>query len=248
MSRQTGSGSPGAPADPVVSGLQAFITANQLPKGSPHKPDIHRLALHITHNLRFQHEWTDIRLHYHLRIGPEEHSLPRPVISGLPPKRLYVHPDEQIDFLQKQRNAGKAGWPELSKEREWVLPSQLREAWTLRRFGEVFDSLSTVPPTMTSGPPFADAEQLRWAAQPDGSTPSGSIASVSQSPISDRSASASASSRKSSVPVRNSAESQQESNPWRLKNPKRMLLATLDDDSTVVYYIVHDGIVKPRQN
>ena len=29
---------------------------------------------------------------------------------------------------------------------------------------------------------------------------------------------------------------------------KRVLLATLNDDSTVVYYIVHDGIVKPRQN
>ena len=37
-------------------------------------------------------------------------------------------------------------------------------------------------------------------------------------------------------------------NKWRLANPKRALLATLDDDSTVVYYIVHDGIVKPRQN
>lgn len=29
---------------------------------------------------------------------------------------------------------------------------------------------------------------------------------------------------------------------------KRVLFATLGDDSTVVYYIVHDGIVKPRQN
>ncbi|OBT70699.1 hypothetical protein VF21_10228 [Pseudogymnoascus sp. 05NY08] len=36
---------------------------------------------------------------------------------------------------------------------------------------------------------------------------------------------------------------------WRGKNrQKRLLLATLHDDSTVVYYIVHDGIVKPRQN
>lgn len=35
---------------------------------------------------------------------------------------------------------------------------------------------------------------------------------------------------------------------WREDLPKRLLLATLDDDSTVVYYIVHDGIVKPRQN
>lgn len=29
---------------------------------------------------------------------------------------------------------------------------------------------------------------------------------------------------------------------------KRVLLATLGDDTTVLYYIVHDGIVKPRQN
>ena len=32
------------------------------------------------------------------------------------------------------------------------------------------------------------------------------------------------------------------------RDGKRVLLATLSDDSTVVYYIVHDGIVKPRQN
>lgn len=36
---------------------------------------------------------------------------------------------------------------------------------------------------------------------------------------------------------------------WRGKNrQKRLLLATVHDDSTVVYYIMHDGIVKPRQN
>lgn len=36
---------------------------------------------------------------------------------------------------------------------------------------------------------------------------------------------------------------------WRgEKRQKRVLLATLHDDSTVVYYIMHDGIVKPRQN
>ena len=29
---------------------------------------------------------------------------------------------------------------------------------------------------------------------------------------------------------------------------KRVLLAIIGDDSTIVYYIVHDGIVKPRQN
>jgi tRNA-splicing endonuclease subunit Sen15, fungi type len=29
---------------------------------------------------------------------------------------------------------------------------------------------------------------------------------------------------------------------------KRVLLATVGQDSTVVYYILHEGIVKPRQN
>jgi len=32
------------------------------------------------------------------------------------------------------------------------------------------------------------------------------------------------------------------------RRQKRVLLAILHDDSTVVYYIMHDGIVKPRQN
>ena len=35
-------------------------------------------------------------------------------------------------------------------------------------------------------------------------------------------------------------------NPWR--KTKRLVLATVDSDSTVVCYIIHDGIVKPRQN
>lgn len=36
---------------------------------------------------------------------------------------------------------------------------------------------------------------------------------------------------------------------WRGKHrQKRILLAVLHEDSTVVYYIMHDGIVKPRQN
>lgn len=41
-------------------------------------------------------------------------------------------------------------------------------------------------------------------------------------------------------------ESSKVPNKWR--QTKRVVLATLSDDSTVVYYIVHDGLVKPRQN
>lgn len=32
------------------------------------------------------------------------------------------------------------------------------------------------------------------------------------------------------------------------KRPKRITIALINDDATIVYYFVHDGIVKPRQN
>lgn len=36
---------------------------------------------------------------------------------------------------------------------------------------------------------------------------------------------------------------------WRgLQRGKRLLLAVVHNDSTIVYYLVHDGIVKPRPN
>ena len=70
-------------------------------------------------------------------------------------------------------------------EREWVLPTHLREKWSLRRFAEVFDAIGEVPPGGKEG---------------------------------------------------------------KRRGGKRVLLATVADDSTIVYYIVHDGIVKPRQN
>ena len=39
-----------------------------------------------------------------------------------------------------------------------------------------------------------------------------------------------------------------ERNVGTRRGGKRILLATASDDSTIVYYVVHDGIVKPRQN
>lgn len=32
------------------------------------------------------------------------------------------------------------------------------------------------------------------------------------------------------------------------KRPKRLTLGLLNDDGTVAYYFIHDGIIKPRQN
>ena len=199
-----------APPSPP-SALQKLLSTH--PKSSPHTPDLHNLALQIAHNLRYQHLWTDVRIH--TNSSKTSTPLPRPLLSGLPPRRLYVHPDEQIELLQQQKDQGKTGMPELEPQREWVLPSHLREKWTLRRFGETFDAIGVEPgeeggdvlfPAMEEGDADAEEEQEEVGRE------------------------------------------ERDSSKWRSKLPKRLLLATLEDDSTVVYYIVHDGIVKPRQN
>lgn len=193
----TGSTNPPPPA----SALQKCLAVHPPPKDSPHSSDLHNLAIQIAHNLRYQYQWTGIRLHVS-SSSDKAHPLLRPMLSGVPPNRLYVHPDEQIELLQMQKDEGKTGMPDLEPHREWVLPSHLREKWTLRRFGEAFDAIQKTP---------SDAEgEVLFDVQP--------------------------------------AEGGESGSKWRESLPKRLLLATLDDDSTVVYYIVHDGIVKPRQN
>lgn len=163
------------------------------------------LALQIQHNLQYQHSWTALTLHTHSPLTGA--LLPRPLLSGLPPQRLYVHPDEQIELLKeadRARKARKSKFPggsgegdaaeaaeglevKVEPEREWVLPTRLCEKWTLRRLSSVFEGIGVVPP-----------------------------------------------------------EEKGNKNRWRRE--KRVVLASVDGDSTVVYYIVHDGVVKPRQN
>jgi tRNA-splicing endonuclease subunit Sen15 len=91
----------------------------------------------------------------------------------------------------------KAGVKEtdMPLEREWVLPTHIREKWSLRKFAEVFDAVGKIP--------LGEGEEEKGGEGEDDKARGGG---------------------------------------------KRVLLATVGDDSTVLYYIVHDGIVKPRQN
>lgn len=77
---------------------------------------------------------------------------------------------------------------DVEVKREWVLPTHLREKWTLKGFAGVFDGLGE--------------GELEESGALDGNG----------------------------------------------RGVKRILLAVVDYDSTIVYYIMHDGIVKPRQN
>ncbi|KAI0910276.1 tRNA-splicing endonuclease subunit Sen15 [Ustulina deusta] len=136
-----------------------------------------QLAATVLDNLRYQHDWTELRVLTHSPTNSKP--LMRPMVSGLPPRRLYVHPDDQIAMLKS--SAIPDGKIFDTPEVEWVLPTHISEKWTLKAFAAVFDSLP-----------------LQLSAQPE--------------------------------------------------RPKRIVLATIHSDSTIVYYILHDGIVKPRQN
>lgn len=137
------------------------------------KQDQHSLATNwvshaVLQNLADQHDWTCLELHE----GPDQ---PRPLIKGLPPKRLYLHPDDQIAALAHEEATGEKLFN--TPEFEWVLAVHISETWSLGKFSAVFDTISNT------------------SAQ-----------------------------------------------------PKRIVLATVHNDSTVVYYVMHEGLVKPRQN
>lgn len=101
------------------------------------------------------------------------------------------------------------------REREWVLPSHIREKWSLRRFAGCFDGVGEVP---------------------EGGERVGEIGADGIEKRDERGAAS------------GGTEATEDQRENTRRGGKRMLLATVCDDSTVVYYIVHDGIVKPRQN
>ncbi|KAJ2904626.1 hypothetical protein MKZ38_007605 [Zalerion maritima] len=127
-------------------------------------------------NLELEQDWTGLAVHKSSPRGDGDcdgQKLLRPLLSGLPPKRLYIHPDDQIDMIKNLTGPGES-------ETEWVLPlHQSENPTTISMLASLFDSLPNPP-----------------------------------------------------VPSRR----------------KRIILASVHNDSTVVYYIVHDGLVKPRQN
>lgn len=180
---------------PPPSALEDVLNSSKanIQDDSIHPAHLHHLASTVLHNLQYQHDWTSLVIHTHSTVT--NLPFPRPIVSGLPPRRAYIHPDEQAEILKAEHETGES--IEQHPEQEWVLPTHLAEKWSLAKFTAVFDALDTVPPT-------DDDSQ------------------VEESTVGQK---------------------------WRGKNrQKRLLLATLHDDSTVVYYIMHDGIVKPRQN
>ncbi|RBR12686.1 uncharacterized protein FIESC28_08522 [Fusarium coffeatum] len=121
----------------------------------------------VLYNLQYQHDWASLNVC--------ETTVQRSLIRGLPPRRLYIHPDDQIAALEREKTSGEP--LDQTPELEWVLAVHPEEKWTIKGFSNIFDSIEHKGP-----------------------------------------------------------------------REKRLVLATVHNDSTVVYYLMHEGMVKPRQN
>ncbi|PHH50664.1 putative tRNA-splicing endonuclease subunit tsp-1 [Ceratocystis fimbriata CBS 114723] len=183
--------------------INSFTTSSIMQTSSPSpghvtsaSPSTQDLVNLVLHNLQNQHEWTGVKTHRldHSSVNKCDDrlasqykgSLPRPLISGLPPRRMYIHPDEQIAALEIEKQTGTR--PTLGPEFEWVLPVHISEQWAIKDFTSMFAVIDALGDT---------GARKNWV---------------------------------------------------RTFKQKRLMLAIVHNDSTVVYYFVHDGSVKPRQN
>jgi len=144
-------------SQPPPSAVSTLISSSGANSGSGVLP------IEVQHNLQHQHGWTDLRLDTVSILIPDR-SNPPPVsgnsngdnnnhgnpdsvpalapssvtlISGLPPRHTYIHPDFQSHLLKHEIAESS-----VPVQREYVLPLSLGETrWTLQRFCAVFDAL-----------------------------------------------------------------------------------------------------------
>ncbi|OQD75024.1 hypothetical protein PENDEC_c008G02604 [Penicillium decumbens] len=199
---------------PGPSALSKLIEASSA-SGNPFSAT----TLQIMHNLQHQHLWTSLQIHDISTPSDTETSTKSPItslpdntaptlISGIPPHRVYTHPDEQLYMLEQGLRDD-----DLKPERIFVIPTAQGQSWSLRRMAAVFDALAEVQPdeTSTGEKDTGKAEQLAKYYE--------------------------------------RRKKAHETKEW---GGKRVLLAMVDKgmggEGTVVYYVVQEGEVKPRQN
>ncbi|KIW99666.1 uncharacterized protein Z518_11079 [Rhinocladiella mackenziei CBS 650.93] len=225
---------------PQASALSGLIS------GSDAKSPAQALSLEILHNLQHQHNWTDLKLHlvslnatspqgfvhldgFNLSSGLSPSSTPSPSGTSNP-----LTPGETVTLISGlppqhsyvhpdlQTYLIKHSIPDTSLpvQRELVLPLSLGENWTLSRFCAVFDHLPE-----------------RQVIHVQGAGGSGRPMGTQATPA-DGSANGSATGRVGG---------------YEHRDQKRVLLGMKardggGGDGTVVYYIMQEGEIKPRQN
>ncbi|KIW37741.1 uncharacterized protein PV06_09737 [Exophiala oligosperma] len=154
------------------------------------------------------------------------------LISGLPPRHSYIHPDLQ-NHLVKQ----KVEETSLPVQREFVLPLSLNETWTLSRFCGVFDQLP----------------DRQWILVPPPPPPPPSGNSSGSNAANTRTNTTTTTRQSRSTRTNTNGTSPGRSRAYEHRDQKRVLLGMraktgVGGDGTIVYYIMQEGEVKPRQN
>lgn len=115
---------------------------------------------------------------------------------------------------------------DLLPERMFVLPTTQGQSWSLRKLAAVFDSLPEPEVPEFSSPETPDTDSSKDAVD--------------------------AIDKDKSIKLANYYERRHKANASKEWGGKKLLLAMVDrtmgGDGTVVYYLVQEGIVKPRQN
>jgi hypothetical protein len=179
-------------------------------------------TIQILHNLQHQHLWTSLQIHDISTTNATNPNTtdsiasdtPQTLISGIPPHRVYTHPDEQLYMLEK----GIAE-DDLRPERLFVIPTAQGQTWSLRRMAAAFDSLAALEDSSGSEEEWSSNE----STDPEKA--------------------------KKLDEYYEKKKNAKETKEW---GTRRALLAMtnrgMGGEGTVVYYVVQEGEVKPRQN
>ncbi|KAL4752319.1 hypothetical protein BDW72DRAFT_71175 [Aspergillus terricola var. indicus] len=170
----------------------------------------------VLHNLKHQHLWTSLQIHQMAT------KFPIPLVSGIPPHRVYTHPDEQLYMVERGLRE-----EDVELDRMFVVPTVQGQSWSLEKMAAVFDALPD--PAEEEGEATAGIDPKAEEASGDGNSATDKAAKL-------------AGYYEYRAKARRTGE-------W---GSKRLLLAMIDKgiggEGTVVYYVVQEGAVKPRQN
>ncbi|KAL2848116.1 tRNA-splicing endonuclease subunit Sen15 [Aspergillus pseudoustus] len=166
----------------------------------------------VIHNLQYQHLWTSLKVH-HLNL-----SFPVSLISGIPPHRVYTHPDEQLYMVEHGLRE-----EDVELDRMFVLPTVQGQSWSLEKMAGVFDALPS--------PGDEDAESEAQSA--DDAATDGTTA--------DKAA-------KLAKYYEYRVKARQTGEWGCKRLLLAMIDKGMGGEGTVVYYVAQEGTVKPRQN
>ncbi|KAL2799317.1 tRNA-splicing endonuclease subunit Sen15 [Aspergillus keveii] len=196
-----------SPSFPHPSALSTFVSPTSTPVTTAAAT-----TSQVLHNLQHQHLWTSLKVH------DPELSFPVSLISGIPPHRVYTHPDEQLYMVERGLRE-----EDVELDRMFVLPTVQGQSWSLEKMVAVFDALPDPGDEATESEAQSADDAVAVGADADKAA---KLAEYYE--------------------YRAKARRTGEWGGKRLL--LAMIDKGMGGEGTVVYYVAQEGTVKPRQN